>query len=780
MKFANGEWLLQKGVEIFSPKEVYFEKLIGNKLILTAPTQYIRHRGDTLGGVLLTIEISTPFAEVIRVKTYHHKGIRDGKVDFELNLPEKPIDYTSDDEEIIVRSGSLKLVINKKNWFMSYYRGEELLTKSLNRDLGYVKKDWAGLAYDKPTYDNSFMQQRLSLGVGDCVYGLGERFTAFVKNGQTVEIWNQDAGTSSDQSYINIPFYLTNRGYGVFVNHPERVSFEVASENVKKVGFAVHGEALDYFFFNGPSMKEVLVRYTDLTGKPGMPKPWSFGLWLSTSFTTSYDETFVLEAIQGMIARDIPLKVFHFDCFWMKDFHWSNLLWDERVFKDPEGLLKKIKALEIKVGVWINPYIAQESHLFDEGKEKGYLLKRPNGDVWQWDMWQPGMAIVDYTNPEAAKWYQAKLSVLIDMGVDAFKTDFGERLPVDVVYYNGADPYKMHNYYSYLYNKVVYELLEAKKGKGEAILFARSGTVGSQKYPVHWGGDCWSDYESMAESLRGGLSLSLSGFGFWSHDIGGFESSSSADVYKRWCAFGLLSSHSRLHGSTSYRVPWAYDEEAVAVLRHYTKLKNTLMPYLYSLAVEANILGIPSMRSLVLEFSEDKNTHYLDKQYLLGEALLVAPILNPQGLGECYLPKGKWTDLQTKAEYQGNCWYEQKYNYFGLPLFVKENTILPIGNIDNDCEYDYEDNLNLEVYSLVENKEVKRTVYSQDRKEAVLVSILKKDKQIDVKLKASKPLKIKFINLIVESAEFTVLVEGNHSLIEINNPSQVKELTLRI
>lgn len=508
-----------------------------------------------------------------------------------------------------------------------------------------------------------------------------------------------------------------------------------------------------------------------------MPKPWTFGLWLSTSFTTNYDEATVLSFINGMLERDIPLKVFHFDCFWMKDFHWSNLLWDERVFSDPKAMLKKIKDLGLKICVWINPYIAQESHLFDEGMENGYLLKRPNGDVWQWDMWQPGMAIVDFTNPDAVKWYQSKLAALVDMGVDSFKTDFGERIPLDVVYYNGANPQKMHNYYSYLYNKIVYELLEEKKGKGEAFLFARSGTAGSQKYPVHWGGDCWSDYESMAESLRGGLSLSLSGFGFWSHDIGGFESASTADVYKRWCAFGLLSSHSRLHGSTSYRVPWAYDEEAVDVLRHFTKLKAKLMPYVYAVSNEASNTGIPTLRSMVLEFTEDKNTHYLDRQYLFGDALLVAPILNDQGLGEFYLPQGKWTDLQTKEEYDGNQWYQKHYNYFGLPLMVRENTILPVGAIDNDCEYDYEDNLTLEVYNLVENKEATRTVYSKDRKEAVKVSMLKQGDQIKVSLEATKSLAIRFINLKVKSEQLEVQDFERDSLVKIEEPKKVKEIT---
>ena len=268
------------------------------------------------------------------------------------------------------------------------------------------------------------------------------------------------------------------------------------------------------------------------------------------------------------------------------------------------------------------------------------------------------MAIVDFTNPSACKWFQDKLEILLDMGVDCFKTDFGERIPTDCVYFNGMDPVKMHNYYTYLYNKTVFELLERKRGKNEAVLFARSATVGGQKFPVHWGGDCWSDYESMEQSLRGGLSLQMCGFGFWSHDIGGFESTSTPDVYKRWCAFGLLSSHSRLHGSTSYRVPWAYDEEAVDVVRVFTRLKAKLMPYLWNTALTAHRMGIPSMRAMVLEFAKDKMCNYLDRQYMLGDALLVAPIFNEEGIGEYYLPDssvcpGLWTDFFTGERMEG-------------------------------------------------------------------------------------------------------------------------------
>ncbi|MGI6626404.1 MAG: alpha-xylosidase [Limnochordia bacterium] len=780
MKFTNGQWLLRSGCEIFSPQEIYFEKLVGNKLILTTPTRKIRHRGDTLGGVNLTIEVSVPQEEVIRVRAYHYKGVAQKPPHFELNLEDRPLDYTSTQGEIIIRSGTLKLVLSKADWSMKYYRDDLLITHSSGGDLGYVKTDWQGLAYDQPSYENSFMQQHLSLSVGELIYGTGERFTPFVKNGQSIEIWNEDGGTSTEQSYKNIPFYLTNKGYGVFVNHPERVSFEMGSERVNKVGFTVHGQLLDYFLINGPEMKDVLERYTDITGKPALPAAWTFGLWLSTSFTTNYDDKTVFSFIQGMLERDIPLAVFHFDCFWMKDFHWTDFTWDERVFANPRETLRQIKERGIKTCVWINPYIAQESKLFDEGMEHGYFLKRANGDVWQWDMWQPGMAIVDFTNPAACSWYRGKLAELLEMGVDCFKTDFGERIPTDVVYHNGADPYKMHNYYTYLYNKEVYTLLQEKRDKGDAVLFARSATAGGQKFPVHWGGDCWSNYESMAESLRGGLSLLMSGFSYWSHDIGGFESTSSADVYKRWCAFGLLSSHSRLHGSTSYRVPWLYDDEAVDVLRKFTKLKAALMPYIYSISKTASEKGIPTMRSMVLEFSEDPNTHYLDRQYMLGDALLVAPIFNEQGTAQFYLPEGTWTQFFTQETYRGNQWYQEEHDYFSLPLLVRENTILPIGARDDAFEYDFDEQVNLQIYSLMEGQECSRLVYGRTAEERLRIRVIKLDHTIEVQLDTSSSCRLTFVNLTVSHHELNVDYNGTDSVVDIPGRDRRGRLSFRV
>ena len=609
-----------------------------------------------------------------------------------------------------------------------------------------MKTDWKGLAYDKGDDEDTYVRQQLSIDVGELIYGLGEHFTPFAKNGQSVEIWNADGGTSTEQSYKNIPFFVSNKGYGVLVNHPEKVEFEIGTEMVTKTEFSVPGDYLDYFLFDGPTMKDVLVKYTDLTGKPSLPAPWTFGLWLSTSFTTNYDEDTDMSFVDGMLDRGIPLRTFHFDCFWMKEFHWSDFVWDERVFPDPEGLLKRLKAKGLNICVWINSYIGQESRLFKEGCEKGYFIKRTNGDVWQWDMWQPGMAIVDFTNPEAWKWFQDKLEVLLDMGVDCFKTDFGERIPTEnVVYYDGSDPMKMHNYYTYLYNKCVYELLERKRGKGEAVLFARSATVGGQKFPVHWGGDCWSDYVSMEESLRGGLSLCMSGFGYWSHDIGGFEHTSTPDVYKRWAAFGLLSSHSRLHGSQSYRVPWVYDEEAVDVVRTFTKLKAALMPYLYRNAIYTSQTGIPMMRSMVLEFTDDRNTAYLDKQYMMGDSLLVAPIFNDKSIAQFYLPEGKWTNYFSGKTYEDGKWYKEECGYLEIPLLARENSIVAINPDAPGPDYDYSENLTFRVFGLTGTAET--TVYNMDKSEAAHIKVVRDSNTVNITVDTAKPCKVELVGL---------------------------------
>nr|WP_249666939.1 TIM-barrel domain-containing protein [Bifidobacterium longum] len=588
MKFTNGYWMIRDGVDALYAREAYelAADATTESLNVLAPTSVVRGRYDTLNLPTFNVDITTPAEGVIRVCAEHWQGATEYP-GFPLNADEPGNrDYVTvqangnGDGEVGVNGADVTLttggltvkVVKGAPWNLTFI-GEDgkVLTESAGKSLGRFKLGAEsnvtaqpvsefGVTMDGSARDESdvFIAIQLHLSVGEDVYGLGERFGAYVKNGQSVDIWNEDGGTASEQGYKDIPFYMTSNGYGVLVNNRGHVSFEIGSENT---------------------------------------------------------EATINSFIDGMAERDIPLAAFHYDCYWMREFHWCDFEWDKRFFGDIESTLKRLH------------------------EDKGYLVRKPNGEVWQTDFWQAGMGLVDFTNPAAREWFKDKVKALLNQGVDAIKTDFGERIPRDVVWYDGSPKLSMHNWYTQLYNQAVFEAIEETYGKGNACLYARSATVGGQQQPVHWGGDCESTFNGMAQSLRAGLSLTSSGFGFWSHDIGGFEGAfPDPAVYKRWVAFGMLGSHSRLHGSTVYRVPWLFDEEdekngvalvpgqtAVDVVREFTKLKLELMPYVYQLGLQPHVNGTPVMRSMFVEFPDDPACRTLDRQYMFGPSMLVVP-----------------------------------------------------------------------------------------------------------------------------------------------------------
>lgn len=594
MKFTNGYWMIRDGVDALYAREAYelAADATTESLNVLAPTSVVRGRYDTLNLPTFNVDITTPAEGVIRVCAEHWQGATEYP-GFPLNADEPGNrDYVTvqangngDGEvgvngaDVTLTTGGLTMkVVKGAPWNLTFI-GEDgkVLTESAGKSLGRFKLGAEsnvtaqpvsefGVTMDGSARDESdvFIAIQLHLSVGEDVYGLGERFGAYVKNGQSVDIWNEDGGTASEQGYKDIPFYMTSNGYGVLVNNRGHVSFEIGSENT---------------------------------------------------------EATINSFIDGMAERDIPLAAFHYDCYWMREFHWCDFEWDKRFFGDIESTLKRLH------------------------EDKGYLVRKPNGEVWQTDFWQVGMGLVDFTNPAAREWFKDKVKALLNQGVDAIKTDFGERIPRDVVWYDGSPKLSMHNWYTQLYNQAVFEAIEETYGKGNACLYARSATVGGQQQPVHWGGDCESTFNGMAQSLRAGLSLTSSGFGFWSHDIGGFEGAfPDPAVYKRWVAFGMLGSHSRLHGSTVYRVPWLFDEEdekngvalvpgqtAVDVVREFTKLKLELMPYVYQLGLQPHVNGTPVMRSMFVEFPDDPACRTLDRQYMFGPSMLVAPVFTYSG-----------------------------------------------------------------------------------------------------------------------------------------------------
>ena len=783
MKVADGFWLSKKGYEVNYASQAYKVETTENAIKVLATPYTVMNRGMTLGGPNLEITYSSTCENTIKVHIDHYRGGLDNIPRFELNEDPnfKPVINRSEDSVELI-SGDTKVVIRiADDWDVQFYYKDRHLTGGAWRSTSIIHENQfhanARMELQEDDQDfnypqdpnRTYIREQLKTDIGECIYGFGEKFTPFVKNGQVVEIWNSDGGTCSDQSYKNIPFYVSSKSYGVFVNSSDKVSFEVNSDTVSKVTFTQPGEELEYFIIGGENLEDVLKHYTDLTGKPSLPPAYTFGLWLSTSFTTSYDEETVTSFIDGMKDRKIPLQVFHFDCFWMKEYEWCNFEWDKDMFPDPEGLLKRLHDRGLEICVWINSYVGQQSKLFDIGKEKGYFIKNLDGSVYQSDMWQPGMAIVDFTNPEACEWFKGLLKKLFDMGVNNIKTDFGERIPTKVKYYDGSDPIKMHNYYTYLYNKCVFEALEEYYGKDKACLFARSATVGGQKFPVHWGGDCYAEYSAMSETLRGGLSLCSSGFGFFSHDMGGFEATAPADVYKRWCAFGLLSTHSRLHGSTSYRVPWAYDKdgdtEACDVLRHYTVLKGKMMPYLWAQANKTHQVGVPMMRSMIIAFSNDTACKYLDQQYMLGDNLCIVPVMNEEGVAEFYVPDcGTWTDIQSGETYEGGKYYTRKCDYFQTPILARPNSIVTYGNFDAEGAmnvlYDYLQDAEAVVYGLEDGKTATATIYDQESNKLTDIAATRYGDKVTVSYTATdKSFKITVAGKTVEAAAGTTSVD---------------------
>jgi alpha-D-xyloside xylohydrolase len=724
MKFTKGYWQKRDGVRALHPVELHSAAATDEVLTVYGATRPLVGRLETLDAPLVTVRCSSPMADVVRVEISHFRGGRPRRPEFRIegSADGVPVAMTTDPEASLT-AGALTARFRRGDaWGLDFVAGDRVLTSSGRAAMGVIELAGSG----------SFVHEQLALGVGEHVYGLGERFGPLVKNGQSIDVWNEDGGTCSDLAYKNVPFYLTDRGYGVLVNHPGRVSFEVGSEMVSRVQFSVAGQSLEYFVIYGPTPADILRKYTALTGRPALPPAWSFGLWLTTSFTTSYDEATVTSFLDGMAARGLPLSVFHFDTFWMREFHWCDFEWDRKAFPDPAGMLARLAGRGLRICVWINPYIAQQSSMFGEGVEHGYFVRKPDGDVWQTDLWQAGMALVDFTNPAARAWYAGKLRQLIEMGVDCFKSDFGERIPTDVVYFDGSDPERMHNYYTYLYNQAVFELLVEQRGAGEAIVFARSATAGGQQFPVHWGGDSTTTFESMAETLRGGLSLAMCGFGFWSHDIGGFEGTPDPAVFKRWIAFGLLSSHSRLHGNQSYRVPWLFDEEAVEVLRRFAQLKHRLMPYLFAAAVTAHQGGVPMMRPMALAFPDDPACAHLERQYMLGGDLLVAPVFCAEGDVAYYVPAGTWTHLLGGGVVEGPRWVEERHGFTSVPVLARPGAVIAMGPRDDRPDYDYVDRVTLCVYPLSDGAQSTTTVPTLQGEPGASFAVVREAREIRI------------------------------------------------
>jgi len=543
---------------------------------------------------------------------------------------------------------------------------------------------------------------------GERIYGLGEKFTRLDKAGLRIVSWTVDAlGSTSERSHKNVPFLWSRRGFGLFIATGARVTWDLGATSLQSWTFEAEAPAVEMYVFHGPRPEKILGAFTALTGRPPAVPDWSFGLWLSSGGTYR-DQASIEALLDGIERRRLPADVIHIDPWWMCWRKYCDFEWDRAAFPDPEGLIRRVHALGLKLCLWEHPYISVESERYAHGKDKGYFVRKPDGDVYVIDYglslaprpdgrvrlggkaetWNAPAAIVDLTNPEARAWFKNLHRPALRMGVDTFKTDFGEDIPDDARFHDGRTGAEVHNLYPLLYNAAVFEVTAEEKGRG--LVWARSGTAGSQRFPVCWSGDPASDWDSLAATVRGGLSAGMSGLALWSHDIGGYRGRPDSELYIRWAQFGLFTSHSRMHGD-SPREPWLFGDKALAIVKKFIRLRYRLFPYIRSAALEARQTGMPVLRALPLVFPDDPNIAAWDHEYMFGPSFLVAPVIHGiEELGRgggrrsgpprmpVYLPAGEWIDYWTGRRYAGPMTLDAVARLDIMPLFVRAGAIIPM------------------------------------------------------------------------------------------------------
>ena len=518
----------------------------------------------------------------------------------------------------------------------------------------------------------------------EALFGLGEHFGALNRRGQAFASWTVDAfGVRSDRAYKNVPLLASSEGYAVFFDMTGPIYYDLGQASVAAWQATARADHLRAYLILGDGIAPLIHAYHRLTGAPAVPPDWSFGFWISRWGYRNRDE--VMTVARRMREEKVPCDVIHIDPYWMRyhEGHHGDLEWDESAFPDPKGMIAELKALGFRLSLWESPYVPLDSEMCAEGDSKGFLLKAKDGTgpALVHGFAKPSAA-VDFTNPEAVEWFKVKNRKLLEMGVAVIKTDFAEDLPDDSVPHDGTPAEQLHNLYPLLYQRAVFETTQDVHGYG--LIWGRSGYAGSQRHPVHWGGDPGCTFEDMAASLRGALSWILSGAAFASFDMGGFfgiptlTDPPSPELYVRWSQMGLLFSHARAHGHTAPREPWAYGEPALTIFRKYAQLRYRLLPYLYGAARHA-AEGMPLVRPLVYDYPSDRTTHHIDDEYMLGPDLLVAPMFEPRGSREIYLPAGGWYDFWTDRRFDGEAWITYEAELETLPLFVRAGAVVPMG-----------------------------------------------------------------------------------------------------
>lgn len=619
---------------------------------------------------------------------------------------------TETNDKIIYSSDYGTIQINKNPWriVLKDKAGRILSQTAALSDADSTQVKYTPFCFVKRGSDNARrINPVFTLTADEMIFGCGESATGLNKAGQKVNLFVTDPqGPETDQMYKPIPFFMSNRGYGMFMHTSAPVTCDFGATYIGLNKMFMGDENLDLFVFFGEP-KDILDEYTDLVGKPGMPPLWSFGTWMSR--ITYFSEKEGYDVAANIRKNKYPCDVIHFDTGWF-DVDWQcDYKFSENRFQNPQQMLKDLRSQGFHVCLWQLPYFTPKNRYFSELIEKDMYVKNGNGELPYEDV------VLDFSNPETVKWYQDKLAGLLNIGVSAIKVDFGEAAPLNGIYASGKSGWYEHNLYPVRYDMAVSEI--TKKLHNENIMWARAAWAGSQRYPLHWGGDAATTNTGLLGTLRAGLSFGLSGFSFWSHDMGGFVKSTPEDLYCRWIPFGFLTSHTRAHGAPPTE-PWLYDSKRVQdVFRKSAEMKYRLMPYVYAQAKECTEKGLPMLRALFVEFPDDPGAWKVDDEYLFGSQILVAPLLESGMTGRTvYLPEGKWIDYQTEKVYEGG-WHRIEAGSLPIIMLVRDGSVLPHLKLEQStAEMDW--------------SKMSLKVYSADKKQAEGLVCLPADNRIQV------------------------------------------------
>ncbi len=693
-----------------------FDNMLG-KLVAVRANEFPEYEYEASPELSFRLDFSAP--GTIRIRAKSGFVVNNDQSSIMLVDGYAPVDDTSwkykkTDKGYTYTSEYGKVVIETYPWHVRIYNAEgDLLTSTIHMNDVEISTYTPVLPFSyvrrASDYSRSF-SAAFTLSPDEKIFGMGESYQSFNKRGSKVVLWVDDAnGIQNESQYKPIPFYMSSRGYGVFMHTSSPITCDFGKYFSGANSMMIGDEELDLFVFLG-TPKQILDAYTDLTGKAAMPPLWSFGFWMSR--ITYFSQEQGLAVADKLRVNRIPADVLHFDTGWFETDWRCDYKFSESRFDDPEKMIKKLNKMGIKTCLWQLPYFVPKNKLFSEIIEKGLFVKNAKGNLPYED------AVLDFSNPETVTWYQDKIKGLLDMGVAVIKVDFGEAAPANGIYASGRTGFYEHNLYPLRYNKAVADI--TKEVTGNTIIWARSTWAGSQRFPLHWGGDPANTDQAMSSALRGGLSIGLSGFSFWSHDIGGFVLKTPEEIYKRWTPFGMLTSHVRSHGAPPTE-PWEYSEEFLNGFRKADEMRYKLMPYIYAQAKVCTEHGWPMMRALFVEYPDDAGSWLIDNEYLFGSDMLVAPLFESTERRDVYLPAGTWIDYQTGISYEGG-WHNIKAGEIPIVVLVKEGAVIPHADLAQSTKFIDWSKITLKVYGNA--KEASGVMYLPDGEKTETLKIV--------------------------------------------------------